>query len=55
MVDDFTRECLALEVEYSFGSHDVIRTFENTTFERGVPQTIRFDNGSDLTSDAMGR
>ena len=44
VVDDFTRECLALEVGFSFGSHDVIRNFEDIAFERGFPETIRFDN-----------
>ncbi|HVR46496.1 MAG TPA: IS3 family transposase [Candidatus Binatia bacterium] len=55
IVDDFTRECLALEVGFSFGSHDVIRCFEDLAFERGFPQTIRFDNGSEFTSHAMLR
>jgi len=55
IVDDFTRECLALDVAYSFGSADVIRTFENIAFERGFPTTIRFDNGSEFTSHAMLR
>jgi putative transposase len=55
IVDDFTRECLALEVGFSFGSHDVIRCFEDLAFERGFPETIRFDNGSEFTSYAMLR
>lgn len=28
VVDDFTRECLALDINFSFGSHDVIRALE---------------------------
>ena len=55
VVDDFTRECLALRVSYSFGSADVIREFEHIAFERGLPETIRFDNGSEFTSLAMLR
>jgi putative transposase len=55
IVDDFTRECLALDVAYSFGSADVIRAFENIAFERGFPTTIRFDNGSEFTSHAVLR
>lgn len=54
-VDDFTRECLAVDVNFSFGSHDVIRCFEEIGFERGFPETIRFDNGSEFTSHAMLR
>jgi putative transposase len=53
VVDDFTRECLALEVAFSFGSADVIRCFEDLAFERGFPKTVRFDNGSEFTSRAM--
>ncbi len=55
VVDDFTRECLAIEVGFSFGSHDVIRVFEEIAFERGFPTTARFDNGSEFTSLAMLR
>jgi putative transposase len=56
IVDDFTRECLTLEIGFSFGSHDVIRCFEDLAFERSFPQTIRFDNhGSEFTSHAMLR
>jgi len=53
--DDFTRECLALEIAQSLGSADVIRVFEALAFERGLPKTIRFDNGSEFTSHKMLR
>jgi len=53
--DDFTKECLALEIAHSFGSADVIRVFEAVAFERGLPKTIRFDNGSEFTSHKMLR
>lgn len=55
IVDDFTRECLALRIAHSFGSADVIREFEDIAFERGLPTTVRFDNGSEFTSLAMLR
>ena len=55
IVDDFTRECLALEIGFSFGSHDVIRCLEDLAFERGFPEMIRFDHGSEFTSHAMLR
>ena len=53
--DDFTKECLALEIAHSLGSADVIRVFEAIAFERGLPKTIRFDNGSEFTSHKMLR
>ncbi|HEV2261912.1 MAG TPA: IS3 family transposase [Candidatus Rubrimentiphilum sp.] len=55
ITDDFTKECLALELAHSFGSADVIRVFEAIAFERGLPQTVRFDNGPEFTSHAMLR
>jgi putative transposase len=53
VVDDFTRECLAIDVSFSFGSKDVIRCFESISFDRGFPESLRFDNGSEFTSRAM--
>jgi putative transposase len=53
VVDDFTRECPALEIRFSFGSLDVTRVLEGLIFERGAPKAIRFDNGSEFTSRLM--
>lgn len=50
VVDTFTRECLALEVDSSLPSGRVTRALDAIIFERGRPQSIRLDNGSELTS-----
>src|SRR5579871_5347190 len=50
VVDGYTRECLALEVDTSFASRRVTRVLEAILAERGVPQVIRCDNGPELTS-----
>src|SRR5258708_1763048 len=50
VVDAYTRECLALEVDTSFASRRVTRVLDGIVNERGVPQTIRCDNGPELTS-----
>lgn len=50
VVDAYTRECLALEVDTSFASRRVTRVLEATIAERGMPQAIRCDNGPELTS-----
>ena len=50
VVDAYTRECLALEVDTSFASRRVTRVLEAILAERGVPQRIRCDNGPELTS-----
>ena len=48
--DAYTRECLALEVDTSFASRRVTRVLEQIVAERGLPQSIRCDNGPELTS-----
>ena len=50
VVDAYTRECLALEVDTSFASRRVTRVLEAILAERGAPQAIRCDNGPELTS-----
>jgi putative transposase len=50
VVDAFTRECLALEVDTSLSSQRVTRALEPVIEQRGRPQAIRCDNGPELTS-----
>ena len=50
VVDPYTRECLALEVDTSMGSRRVTRVLEGMIAERGMPQAIRSDNGPEFTS-----
>jgi len=50
IVDNFTRECLALEVDTSFSSPRVTRVLDGVIAERGKPQALRMDNGPELTS-----
>jgi putative transposase len=50
VVDAYTRECLALEVDTSFASRRVTRVLEGIMAERGQPLAIRCDNGPELTS-----
>ncbi len=50
VVDPYTRECLALEVDTSMGSRRVTRVLDALIAERGVPQAIRCDNGPEFTS-----
>jgi putative transposase len=50
VVDAYTRECLALEVDTSFASRRVTRVLEEIIARRGAPQALRCDNGPELTS-----
>ena len=53
IVDDFTRECLAIEVDTSLSGVRVARVLDQIAFNRGYPKTIVMDNGTELTGIAM--
>jgi transposase InsO family protein len=48
IVDEYTRECLALKVDRSITSEDVIDTLAELFAMRGVPKHIRSDNGPEF-------
>lgn len=50
VMDEGTRECLAIEVDTSLPAKRVVDTLQRLIEERGVPQQIRVDNGTELTS-----
>jgi len=50
LVDAYSRECLALEVDTSFPSPRVTRVLDQVIAARGKSQSIRMDNGPELTS-----
>lgn len=50
LVDSYTRECPAIEVDGSLSSRRVTRTLERIILERGVPNSLRCDNGPEFTS-----
>ena len=50
VVDSYTRECLALEVDTSLPSRRVTRTLAEIIDRRGAPVAIRSDNGPEVSS-----
>jgi putative transposase len=50
IVDDYTREVLAIEVDTSLGGRRVVRVLEQLKALRGLPRQIRTDNGSEFLS-----
>lgn len=50
VIDDCTREVLAIEIDTSLSSRRIIRTLERVIVDRGIPSTIRTDNGPEFTS-----
>lgn len=55
VVDDFTRECLALVADTSLSGAKVVRELTALIGLRGKPQTVISDNGTKLTSSAILR
>lgn len=53
VVDVFTRESLAIEVEPSLKGADVVRVLSRIGAQRAVPKTLFCDNGTEFTSQAM--
>ncbi len=53
VVDDFTKECVALVPDTSISGLRVTRELNQTSAERGMPKTIVSDNGTEFTSMAM--
>ena len=50
VVDSYTRECLAIEVDSCLSSRRVTRVLEWVIQQRGAPEVIRCDNGPEFTS-----
>jgi putative transposase len=50
VIDAYTRESLAMEVDTSFAGLRLTRVLDAIIKERGLPQAIRCDNGPELTS-----
>lgn len=53
VIDEYTRECLALDVNRKLTSNDVLHCLGNLFVQRGIPCYIRSDNGSEFTAKAV--
>jgi putative transposase len=53
VVDVYTRECRAIEVDTSLGGQRVVRVLDRLREEHGVPERIVMDNGPEFTGKAL--
>lgn len=53
IIDEYTRECLAIVTKRKLKSGDVLEALENLFIDRGIPDHIRSDNGSEFTATAV--
>lgn len=50
MIDEYSRESLAIRVGRRLNSHDVIDTLAEAMVEHGVPEHVRSDNGPEFVA-----
>jgi transposase InsO family protein len=55
VIDEFTRESLAIEVAWSFRSQQVIEVLQFLFAVRGAPEHLRSDNGPEFVARAVTR
>jgi len=55
LIDEYSRHCLALEVDRSIKSDDVLHSLSNQFLIYGIPENIRSDNGPEFTAKAVRR
>jgi putative transposase len=53
LIDEFTRECLAIRVARRINSFGVLESMADVMLMRGVPEHIRSDNGAEMTAKVV--
>ena len=53
VLDEYTRECLALHVARQLTAVDLIEAMERLVAQRGVPSHLRSDNGSEFVARTL--
>ena len=53
LLDEYTRECLAIRVARRLGSWEVIETLAEVMMWRGIPEHIRSDNGPEFIAQEL--
>ena len=53
IIDDYNREALAIEVDFSLPTERVVRTLQQVIEWRGKPKSIRCDNGPEYISHKL--
>jgi transposase InsO family protein len=53
LIDEFTKEALAIYVARRIRAHDVIDVLADVMIERGIPEHIRSDNGPEMVAKCL--
>jgi putative transposase len=55
VIDEFTRECLTIQVDHRMGARQVCAVLERLMRQRGVPAFVRSDNGPEFIAKSVTR
>ena len=55
LIDEYSRECLTLEVRRKFKAQDVIEVLAEQFLKKGLPDHLRSDNGPEFTARTVGQ
>lgn len=53
VIEEFTREALAIEVARSIDADGVVKVLNRLAIQRGAPHYVRFDNGPEFVAHAV--
>ena len=53
VIDEYTRECLAIDVARKIAADDVLERLSGLFIDRGIPAHLRSDNGPEFTARAV--
>jgi len=53
VIDEYTRECLALRAERSMKSKEVLEVLDDLFIRRGIPEHVRSGNGPEVTAEVV--
>ncbi len=55
LIDEYTRECLAIRVARRLGRYEVIEALADVMLYRGIPENMRSDNGPEFVAEELRR
>ena len=53
LIDEYTRECMAIRVVRRLGRYEVIEALADVMLYRGIPENIRSDNGPEFVAKEL--
>ena len=53
VIDEYSRDCLAIEVDRSIDADGVVRCLQHLALERRAPKYVRFDHGPEFIAHAV--